>query len=369
MRRYIKATSVAWNVRIDKNKRIFMKTKVAIIGCGQIAPTHIESYQVNPDVEIYALCDIIKERAAALAERYGIRRIVTDAKEIFANDEIDAVDICTPHFNHAELCIEALEAGKDVICEKPLANTMKGLNLLRRAERDYPERIFAGIFQHRYNPIFKLVRALVEEGAFGQLLTASMQHRCLRAESYYKQDAWRGTKKYERGGVLINQAIHYLDLFQWIMGGVSDVQGFYANLTHQGIIETEDTIVGAVRFKCGAFGTIEATNSARLGWDTQLHIVGTKGDVSIVGGVVTRANFDDEGIIKRLDEAKAELDTNIAGKVGKSHYGYGHPVQIADFIDCVRTRRRPFVTATDAADAAKLTLALYKASEACNEEF
>lgn len=337
---------------------------VAIIGCGVIAPTHAESFALDSSVTLIAACDIQEERAKAFAEKYGAKYATTSADEVFADPKVDAVSICTPHYNHAELCLKALAAGKDVLCEKPIANTMTGLNLLRRAQREYPDRIFAGVFQHRYNPVFKLFRQLVIDGKFGRLLTASMQHRCLRSEAYYNADFWRGTRKYERGGVLINQAIHYLDLFQWIMGGVKEVNAFSGNLTHEGIIETEDTIAGSVLFKNGAFGTIEATNSARQSWDTQLQITGSDGYVYTKGGKILSADFKDESVMPLLKAAEAELAANIAGEVGKCHYGYGHPVQIADFIQCVRTRKAPFVTAADATDAARLTLALYRASSA-----
>lgn len=342
-----------------------MKNKigVAIIGCGVIAPTHAESYILDSSVKLIAACDIQEERAKAFAEKYGAEYATTSADEVFADPSVDAVSICTPHYNHAELCLKALAAGKDVLCEKPLANTISGINLLRRAQREYPERIFAGVFQHRYNPVFKLLKELVASGGFGRVLTASMLHRCLRSEAYYNADFWRGTRKYERGGVLINQAIHYLDLFQWIMGGVKEVNSFSGNLTHQGIIETEDTIVGSVLFKNGAFGTIEATNSARQSWDTQLQITGSEGFVYTKGGKVVSADFKDESIMPRLKAAEAELAANVAGEVGKSHYGYGHPVQIADFIECVRTRKAPFVSAIDASEAARLTLALYRGSK------
>lgn len=335
---------------------------VAIVGCGVIAPTHAESYLLDPSVRLVRVCDVIPGRAEAFASKYGAKAFSTDAAEVFADPAVDAVSICTPHYNHAELCLAALGAGKDVICEKPIANTIAGVNLLVRAQREHPGRIFAGVFQHRYNPVFKLLAELVREGKFGRLVSASMQHRCLRTEEYYRHDAWRGTRKYEKGGVLINQAIHYLDLFQWIMGGVADVVSFSGNLTHQGVIETEDTIAAAIKFKCGALGTVEATNSARQSWDTQLHVTGTDGCVSISGGTVTHADFADETVKPRIEAAEKELAANIAGKIGAGHYGYGHPVQIADFVDCVRTRRRPFVTAADAADAARLTLALYRAA-------
>ena len=339
------------------------KTRIAIIGCGVIAPTHAESYALDKDVELVAACDTKPERARALADKFGFARAVTRAADVFADPGVDAVSICTPHYNHARLCAEALAAGKDVLCEKPVANTFAGLALVRKAAAEHPDRVFAGVFQHRFNPVFRTLRDFVEEGAFGTVLTAAVHNRCLRTADYYNADAWRGTARYENGGVLINQAIHYLDIFQWVMGGVEKVAGaFRANRTHGGVIETEDTLVGAVRFRNGAFGTVEATNSAVLGWDTKLEITGSEGAVCVADGDVTFSRFSNAAHQKRLDKAQRAKEASHVGGVGRTYYGLGHPLQIADFLQCVRRRKAPFVTAADACVAAELVLNLYKAA-------
>ena len=157
-----------------------------------------------------------------------------------------------------------------------------------KAADAHPDRIFAGIFQHRYNPIFQCLHELVAKGAFGKPISAAMQHRGLRTQTYYDSGDWRGTWDKEGGGVLINQAIHYLDLFQWVMGGVRDVEAFFTNATLRKCIETEDTIVGAVRFKNGALGTVEATNAAFVPWETTLEITGTDGAIEIRDGQIRK---------------------------------------------------------------------------------
>lgn len=341
------------------------KVRIAVIGCGVIAPTHAESYQLDKNVELVAACDVKRDRAEAMAKRFGFRKVATRAAAVFADPEVDAVSICTPHYNHATLCQEALAAGKDVLCEKPIANTAEGIALVKKVAAKYPDRVFAGVFQNRFNPLFPTLRDMVRDGAFGTVLTAAVHNRCLRTEAYYNADAWRGTRRYENGGVLINQAIHYLDLFQWVMGGVESIAGaFKANRTHQKTIETEDTIVGAVRFRNGAFGTVESTSSAILPWDTMLEITGSAGFVSIADGNIAKMQFADKAAERRLAKAQAESEKrkSKAGDVGRHYYGLGHPSQIADFLDCVRNRRTPRITAREACDAAELVLALYDAA-------
>lgn len=335
---------------------------IGIIGCGVIAPSHIESYQLDPNVKVIWACDLVKSKADAVADKYGIPNRTVSAAEVFADPKVDAVSICTSHYTHAMLCEQALAAGKDVICEKALSSNRAGLNKMLKAADKYPDRIFAGIFQHRYNPLFQTLRELVSEGAFGKVITSAMQHRCLRTADYYNSAAWRGTWDQEGGGVLINQAIHYLDLFQWIMGGVKDVAGFFANQMHRDTIETEDTIVGAIRFKNGALGTIEASNATVIDWETTIEITGTEGAVEIRDDQIRKSVFKNKAFADRLVAAHKAIEKATAGKIGKNYYGYGHPAQLADFVKAVRTRKPPFVTVKDAVEAPKLVMDLYRAS-------
>lgn len=343
------------------------KTRIAVIGCGVIGPTHAESFAMNKKVALVTACDTVRARAEKMAADFGFEKVATRPEQVFADPSIDAVSICTPHYNHARLCEEALAAGKDVLCEKPIANSLEGVALIRKAARKYPERIFSGVFQHRYNPVFRTLREMVADGSFGTPLSAAVHNRCLRTADYFTHDAWRGTSRYERGGVLINQAIHYLDVFQWVMGGVDPracVHAFKDNLAHKGVIETEDDIAGVVRFRNGALGTVEATSAAFVPWDVQLDITGTAGAVIIRDGNVATAQFADPATAKRLEKAQQAHDSSTGRGVGRSYYGPGgHPAQIADFVECVRTRKQPWVTAADACEAAELVLRLYAAAD------
>lgn len=336
------------------------KIRVGVVGCGVIAPTHIESYLEHPDVEVAWVCDLQKDRLDRVADKYRIPNRTTDSAVMFADPELDAVSVCTGHAAHVRICEQALAAEKDVLCEKALAATKEGLDRILAAAAAHPDRIFSGVFQHRYNPTMRYIRDLVNAGEFGKPLTVTMQHRCIRTREYYKADAWRGTWNEEGGSVLINQAIHFLDLFQWMMGGVDTIAGFYSNLTHTDSIETEDTVAGAVRFKNGALGTIEATTSSNISWETTLEIHGTSGSVEIRDHALRKVEFSKPGLTEKIKEEYDRLSKGPAITVGKAYYGYGHPSQIADFVECVRTRAKPFVTAQDAAETVRLVLALYK---------
>jgi predicted dehydrogenase len=336
------------------------RIRVGIIGCGVIAPTHVESYKIHSDVDVVWACDLLPERSRAVAEKYGIPRTTTSADEVFAAD-VDVVSICTDHASHAPLCVAALDAGKDVLCEKALSSSREGLKLiLATARRHRKDRVFGGVFQHRFEPVNRQMRQFIADGVLGQMLTAGVQMRCLRTKDYYRADKWRGTWAEEGGSVLINQAIHYIDQLQWQMGGAESITGIYANLTHGDVIETEDTAVAAIRFSNGALGTLEATCSSHIGWEPTLSFHGTEGSIELRHDQPVKVLFRDEALGRKVREQLEACRNTPAETVGKSYYGTGHAAQIADFLDAVRERRAPYVTVESAAKTVELVFGLYE---------
>jgi len=359
------------------------KIRVAVIGCGVIGPLHVECYKGHRNVEIAWLCDLDVEKARKVAERLAgtaaphqrfagrSPSITADAAEVFADPRVDAVSICTDHASHEPLVSAALKAGKGVLCEKAMTHNAASLKKMLASAAKYPEPVFAGVFQHRFDPINREVKKILEEGLFGTLLTAGVQVRCYRSDDYYKGDAWRGTLKYEGGSILINQAIHYIDQLLWIAGGYESVVGATANLTHKGVIETEDTAAAVLRLKNGAIGIVEATCSSNIDWETNISLHGSAGALEIRDDKVVKLNFRDkkaEGkIAKRL--ANAINGGRASSRAGKTYYGSGHPAQIADFVDAVVKRKHggtpcgtPFVTGQSAAETAAAVFGIYAAA-------
>ncbi|MCX7935947.1 MAG: Gfo/Idh/MocA family oxidoreductase, partial [Planctomycetota bacterium] len=287
-----------------------------------------------------------------------VPRVTTDFREVLADAAVDCISICTDHASHAPIAVAALAAGKHVLCEKALAADEEGLRQMIAAHRQRPDLIFGGVFQHRFDPALRGLKALVEEKALGEILTAGVQVRCFRSAEYYRADAWRGTWRGEGGAVLINQAIHFIDALLWIVGGAVAICGAYANLRHQGVIETEDVATAAVRLRCGALGTIEATSASNLDWEYTISIHGSDGAIDL------RDNRPLKVILR--DPAKAIAATarlaseTSAGVSGKYYYGTGHPAQIADFVAAIREKRQPYVTGLSAAHAVAAVLAIYR---------
>jgi len=333
---------------------------VGIIGCGVIAPSHIESYQRLDGVRVKWVCDLVEERARKRGEEFGVGLRTTRAEEVYGDTEVDAVSICTDHASHAPLAVAALAAGKHVLCEKALGASVADLDAMEAAARAHPDLVFAGVFQHRFDAVYQYVKEQLEQGVLGTMLTASLQMSCYRSDEYYRADAWRGTWEHEGGSVLSNQAIHSIDILDWITGGISDVRGVWTNRTHQGVIETDDTAVAAVRFASGALGTIEATSSSRiLEWEARLSLRGAQGIIELLNTQVQRVEHTDQATAERLRAALAQCKDERRISSAKSYYGEGHPANIADFVAAIREHRPPFVPIQSARRAVDIVQRIY----------
>lgn len=340
-----------------------MKTiNCGVIGCGVIAPSHIESYQHLEQVKVAWVCDLVAEKAETMAKKYGIAKVTTDFTVMLNDPELDCVSVCTDHGSHAAIVSAALDAGKHVICEKALGISPACLDTMAAAHSRHPELVFAGVFQHRFEKVNRYLKEMIERNVFGVVSTINLNTNCLRTNEYYRQDAWRGTWKQEGGSLLINQAIHFIDLFQWIAGGIEMLSARCENLNHHGVIETEDAAAIAVKFKRGMLGVISATASSVEEWRHVLTISGSEGYIELVNNEPTHFKFSrpevQEEVSARLQACREEKLINA----GKQYYGEGHPAQIADFVSAIRERRQPYVPAESAKDTVKVVLACYESS-------
>ena len=340
--------------------------RVGIIGCGIIANTHITSYRALPNVEVTWLCDLKKEKAETLAGKYAIENVTSSYKDLLRDDTVDCISVCTDHASHAVISIDAVNAGKHVLCEKSLAASTSDLDAITAAAQQHPQIIFSGVFQHRFDHLYRVLREVVAQNIFGTILTAGISLYCRRTAEYYMADEWRGTWAKEGGSVLINQAIHFVDALAWIMGGVSTVCGRHLNITHGNSIETEDTAVASLQFKNGALGIIEATCSSSLSWAPTLHIHGTDGAIEVQNGNVIHLEMTDTTVqgklAAKLTEPSAQQPDSepVANHAYKTYYGTGHLAQIADFVESIREKRRPEITALDARHAVDIVLGIYE---------
>jgi predicted dehydrogenase len=336
--------------------------KAGIIGCGVIAPLHAKCLQQIDGIEPLWACDLVADKARAVAEEFDIPNCTTDYTDVLQDDDVDCVHVCTDHGSHAAIAVAALDAGKHVICEKALSAAANGLQAMEQTLARHDDLVFVPVFQHRFDPVYRRLKALVDEGALGTVLTAAVQVHCLRTDDYYRSADWRGTWAQEGGAVLINQAIHFVDALVWAMGGVKAVSGAFANLTHADVMETEDTVTAALRFRSGALGTLEATCSSNLNWEPTLAVHGSQGAVELRNAEVTKLVIADDAVQQRVAAEFAACGEDEAECQGKSYYGPSHSSQIADFVEAIRDGRQPYVSLASARHTVDVVHAIYESA-------
>jgi len=231
---------------------------VGIIGMGNISNRHATAYQCLPELaQLIAVADIDPQRACAAKEKFGCKEAYTDPKQLLARDDIDVVSVCTPAKFHAPVVIDALEAGKHVLCEKPIAHTLAAADSILAAARKNPNASISIVYQNRSDPACARTRRLIQRGLLGDLLTATVDVRFMRTPAYYASAPGRGTWETDGGGAVVNQAIHHLDLLVSFLGDPAEVTAWTATFIQP--IESEDTALAMVKFKSGAIATVHCT--------------------------------------------------------------------------------------------------------------
>lgn len=261
--------------------------KFALIGCGRIANRHAE--HIDNIAHLQAVCDVVKEKADAVAEQYGVKAYY-DVADLLANEsDVDVVSICTPNGLHAQHSIQALKAGYHVLCEKPLATNVHDCGEMIKAAEQANKRLFA-IKQNRFNPPVAAVKEAIESGKLGKIYSVQLSCFWNRNPQYY-ENSWKGTKDLD-GGTLYTQFSHFIDLLYWLVGDVKKAKAFTGNYDHQGIIEFEDTGVIILEFYNGAIGTVNYTvNSYGKNMEGSLTIFGEKGTVKIGGQYLNEMEY------------------------------------------------------------------------------
>ena len=309
--------------------------KAAIIGLGVIGKVHYEVLK-KAGVEI-VLCDIDADKLSHFNEP----KKYTDYKEMLSSEQVDVVHICTPHYLHAEMVIYALNNGQNVLCEKPLCIKREQIDAILEAEKA-AKGILGVCFQNRYNNSSRFIKSYLSDK---NVTFADGILRWHRDAAYYATAEWRGKWATEGGGVLINQAIHTLDLLLWILGMPDKVEAKTAQNSLAGIIEVEDTA------DCVFYGhndfSLFATNTSKVDRPVELRFVANNERIIVTPDFVS------------IEGKKVDIDTEC-GYYGKVSYGNGHEKLIADFYDCVRSGKKFDIDGTEGAKAVKLVLAAYQ---------
>lgn len=259
------------------------KVRIGFIGCGMIAYKHATALERIRKVELVAACSKTYDSTLKFCEKNPKCKPFKSYKEMLESD-IDLVTICTPSGNHYVQAKMALEAGKHVVVEKPMClKVSEADKLIKLAERK--GLCLSAISQSRFSDSARAIKKAIDKGAFGKMVSAQLTMRYWRGEDYYNSAAWRGTFKYDGGGVLMNQGIHGIDLLCYLMGKPKSVTGYAKTLLRN--IEVEDTSCAAIEFENGAIGVIDATVCSKPSMTKKFIISGEKGTVILENDVIT----------------------------------------------------------------------------------
>jgi predicted dehydrogenase len=332
--------------------------RFGIAGAGVIATTHAKLIDSIPEAELVAIADEIPDRAQALTAKHG-GQALTSVEELVARDDIDTISVCLPSGLHAYAAVQALDAGKNVIIEKPIDVTLEAADRIIEAERRSGKTV-AVISQRRFQPSFAYLNKAIGEGKLGKVTSGISESTFWRSQEYYDSGGWRGTWELDGGGALMNQGVHALDLIVWMLGEPVEVSAYFDVLAHERI-EVEDTLSATVKFANGAIGTITATTAAYPGRTVRLSINGTEG-VAVIESETLQYLHTRSGENGTSDSANHVDQAPEA--FGENSIHGAHRAQYADFIAAVDEGRAPGVTTADGRRALALVLAIYESARA-----
>ena len=336
-----------------KNRKI----RFALIGCGRIAQNHFTAIEHHSDfAELIAVCDVnsISLEKAAIRTK---ARPYKDLTSMLAECEIDAVIITTPSGLHSAQTVEIARSGRHVVTEKPMATRWHdGLKMIKECD-EANVRLFV-VKQNRRNATLQLVKRAIDQGRFGRIYMVNVNVFWSRLQDYYDSASWRGTWEFD-GGAFMNQASHYVDLLDWLIGPIESVQAFTATLGRN--IEVEDTGVVSLKWRSGALGSMNVTMLSYLkNFEGSITILGEKGTVRVGGVAVneiqkwefSEAHDDDEAV------AGASYQTD-------SVYGFGHTAYYENIISVLKGTASPDTDGREGLKSLEIIIATYLSARDC----
>ncbi len=329
------------------------KIKVALVGCGRIANNHFGAIETHRDaLDLVAICDIDPTALAAAHERTGAKPFAS-LSSMLKETDADMVILTTPSGLHPDQAIECFEAGFHVLTEKPMATRYADGVAMVKAGDKAGKRLFV-VKQNRMNATLQLLKRAMNEKRFGNLNMVHLNVFWTRPQDYYDQGGWRGTWELD-GGAFMNQASHYVDLMEWLIGPVQDVQAMIS--THRDI-EAEDTGVVNIRWRNGALGSMAVTMCTYpKNYEGSITILGDKGTVRVGGVAVNDIQTWDFADEKDYDAAIKEANYETT-----SVYGFGHPLYYKNVIDVLRGEAEPMTDGREGLKSLELLIAIYMAA-------
>ena len=333
------------------------KIGYAVVGLG-VGMAHVRGVLESERGKLVAVCDLLEEKLKRVRDEHPEVLTYTDFDEMLKNPDIEIISIALPSGMHGEFAIKAMEAGKNVLIEKPMEITVEAANKIIEAWKRTGVKVGV-VHQNRNNANMAPMKEAIDSGRIGDLYLGTFEVKWYRDQPYYDHGGWRGTWEMDGGGSLMNQAVHTIDLMQWLMGDVESVTSTMKICAHD--IKTEDMTASLVKFKNGATATFVSTTNAFPGLNTGIKIYGTKGSIEADGDrmllwkIMGMAEGEEKEMLNRYqgNSAAAALDPKLA---------VGHPSVVADMIDAVYYDRDPMIIPTEGVKAVKIVNAIYESA-------
>lgn len=325
----------------------------AIIGCGAIHICHVEALRHTPGAHLHAIVDTDIIKGQALAATYGCH-FYQDYREMLQDQRIEVVHICTPHYLHKTMILDALAAGKTVFSEKPVGmNSLEVADIAEAANR--ASGILGVCYQNRYNPTSRAIRDVLASNVLGKMLSIKAALTWSRSGGYYTESPWRGRFATEGGSLLINQAIHTLDLMQWFAGGIDSVKGVVDSGPLAGTIETEDSAMATFVLHNGARGLFWATNNHTTDSPLLLEIHCQEGLLQLRDNTLWQISGN---------ERISLVNDNPPTGNGKNYWGIGHQKAIEQFYQAIQHGGDSnYININQAAKSIHIVEAIYRSSQ------
>lgn len=327
------------------------KLRIAVVGCGRISERHFDAIRSNSNhLILVAICDVKKDIVSQLTHKFNVNGY-TSFQEMISTEKLDIIAICTPSGLHPEQTILAANHGIHVISEKPIATSWVEGKRMVRVCKEAGVKLFV-VKQNRNNATLKLLRRAIVDKRFGKIYMVNINVFWTRPQEYYDSAEWRGTWRLD-GGAFMNQASHYVDLIDWLMGPVDSIHAMTATQARN--IEVEDTGVINIRWKSGALGSMNVTMlTYPKNYEGSITIIGEKGTVRIGGVAVNKIqNWDFE------DKMKYDLEASEASYETSSVYGFGHKTYYEDVINSFLNNTEPMTDGHEGLKSLEILTSIY----------
>lgn len=326
-----------------------------ILGAGLIAPFHAKAVRDTNGGKLIAVCDMARERADKLGADFGCK-VYYNLDDMLRDPAIDVVNIALPNHLHHDAVLKCAAAGKHVLTEKPPAMSLQETDAMIAACRQAGVK-FGCTVQCRVRQSIQAMKRAVDSGRFGQLLHADAIMKWFRSTDYYRSDAWRMSRK-SGAGVTVQQAFHYIDLLQYLVGPARQVQARMTNLAHPAIA-LEDTLLAFVDFDCGAQGVVQASTALWPGTDVRIELNGENGTAIMAGEKMLTWKFRDE----RPEDAEIRSygsASQATGASGAADLGHAdHTVVVQDMVDAINGKREVVIPVASVRPTLEIVLAMY----------